>query len=203
MPTNTPAPSAPPIEVIRSQDWYGQDISDRRYSHHAFIDVDMTEVANEGAVFDHCTFRGVRFNVSRHSGAAFTNCTFSHCVFFDTRFADCKLVGSLFQQCTFSLFEVSGGDWSFVGLPGADLRKASLRSVRMREADLTGARLEGADVTDVDLSGAQLHSANFIRCDLRGSDLSSLDPLTVELGRATVSLEQAAVLVTALGLHVA
>ncbi|GAA0926599.1 MULTISPECIES: pentapeptide repeat-containing protein [Streptomyces violaceusniger group] len=202
MPTNTPAPP-PPVEVIRSQDWYGQDVSARRYTRYAFIDVDMTEVTNEGAVFDHCTFRGVRFNVSQHTAAAFTNCTFSHCVFFDTRFTDCKLVGSLFQQCTFSLFQVSGGDWSFVGLPGADLRRASLRSVRMREADLTGARLEDANVTETDLSGAQLHSANFIRCDLRGSDLSSLDPLTAELGRATVSLEQAAVLVTALGLNVA
>lgn len=201
--TSLPAPPAAPDGVIRSQDWYGHDLSARSYSGCAFIDVDMTETTNHGAVFDRCTFRGVRFNVSRHAGAAFTNCTFSHCTFFDTQFTDCKLVGSLFQQCTFNLFKVSGGDWSFVGLPGCDLRRASLQSVRMREADLTGARLEEASVTDVDLSGAQLHSANFIRCDLRGSDLSSLDPLTAHLGQATVSLEQAVVLVTALGLNVA
>ncbi|MCQ4214194.1 pentapeptide repeat-containing protein [Streptomyces longispororuber] len=72
----------------------------------------------------------------------------------------------------------------------------------MREADFTGARLEEATLTDVDLSGAQLHSANFIRCEVQGSDLSSLDPLTVQWGQATISLEQAAVLMTAMGVNV-
>ncbi|MFH8977028.1 pentapeptide repeat-containing protein [Streptomyces sp. NPDC017890] len=75
----------------------------------------------------------------------------------------------------------------------------------IRSADWYGRDLSDlryARVTDVDLSGAQLHSANLIRCDLRGSDLSALDPLTVQLGQATVSLEQAAVLVTAMGVNV-
>jgi fluoroquinolone resistance protein len=57
---------------------------------------------------------------------------------------------------TFGLFKVAGGDWSFVGLPGADLRNASISGVRMREADLTGARCQGATLQHVDLSGAWL-----------------------------------------------
>ncbi len=196
----------PPVSdeelVIRDEDWYGRDLSDQRLTRHTFYDTDWTEVENDGGIFDACTFSGVRFNASRHTGAAFTNCTFKRCTFFDTRFEQCKVVGSLFQQCTFNLLQVSGGDWSFVALPGADLRGAVVEGVRMREADLAGARLEGATVVNVDLSGAALHGAKLTGADLRGSDLSALDPLTVELAGARIDLEQAAVIAGALGFDV-
>ncbi|WP_406304422.1 pentapeptide repeat-containing protein [Streptomyces sp. NBC_00885] len=188
--------------VIRDEDWYGRDLSGQRFTRHTFYDTDWTEVVDDGGIFDECTFFGVRFNASRHTHAAFTNCTFKRCSFFDTRFEQCKAVGSVFQQCTFSLISVTGGDWSYVALPGADLRKAVFDGVRMREADLTAARLEGASVVGVDLSGALLHGSKLIGADLRGSDLSALDPLTVELAGAKIDLEQAAVIATALGFDV-
>ncbi|WP_424638995.1 pentapeptide repeat-containing protein [Embleya sp. AB8] len=202
-----PVSPEPPIPdeglVIRDEDWYGKELTDTaKYTRYSFLDTDWTEVVNEGAVFDECTFAGVRFNASRHTGAAFTNCTFKRCTFFDTRFTDCKLVGSLFQQCTYTLFEVSGGDWSFVGLPGADLRQVTFDGTRMREVDLTAARLEQATVTGCDLSGAMLHGAKLIGADLRGSELSSLDPLTVEFKGATITLEQAATIATTMGWNV-
>ncbi|MGW0563752.1 pentapeptide repeat-containing protein [Streptomyces sp. NPDC003016] len=125
----------------------------------AFLDTDWTEVANTGAAFDRCTFPGVRFHVSRHSGAAFTNCTFRRCTFFDTRFTACEFAGSPFRQSTFTLFQVTGGNWSFAGLPGADLRGAVFDGVRMREADPTAARLEKAGMTGTDPSGAMPHSS--------------------------------------------
>ena len=201
-----PVSHEPPIPdrelVVHGEDWYGRDLSGSRYARYSFLDTDWTEVTTRGAVFEECTFAGVRFNASRHAGAAFTNCIFRGCTFFDTRFTDCKLVGSLFQRSTFTLFQVSGGDWSFVGLPGADLRQAVFEDVRMREVDLTAARLEKAVLTGCDLSGAMLHGSKLISADLRGSNLSSLDPLTVELGGAMIDLEQAAVVATALGLRV-
>ncbi|MQS38808.1 pentapeptide repeat-containing protein [Streptomyces katsurahamanus] len=201
-----PYSGEPPVPderlVVRGEDWYGRDLSGRRFTRYTFYDSDWTEVVNDGAVFDECTFSGVKFNASRHVNAAFTNCVFKRCGFFDTRFEQCKAVGSLFQQCAFGLLRVTGGDWSFVGLPGADLRGADFDGVRMRECDLTGARLEKATVTGVDLSGAMLHSAKLAGADLRGSDLSALDPRTVELAGAKIDLEQAAVIATALGLDV-
>lgn len=192
-----------PALVVRDEDWYARELTAAdRFSGHSFLDTDWTELTTAGAVFDECTFAGVRFNASRHTGSAFTNCTFRGCTFFDTVFTDCKLVGSLFQRSTFNLFQASGGDWSYVGLAGADLRQARLEDVRMREADLTGARLEKAVVTGTDLSGAMLQGSKLIGADLRGSDLSSLDPLTVELRGATIDLPQAAMIATALGLRV-
>jgi hypothetical protein len=38
-------------------------------SHPAFVDVDMTEMADDGALFTVCAFRSVRFNASSARGA--------------------------------------------------------------------------------------------------------------------------------------
>ena len=194
---------APPTSTtVAGEDWEGRDVSRQEHVRVAFVDLDLTEVTDDGAVFTECTFRRTKFNVSVHTSAAFVNCTFVNCDFFDARFTDCKLVGSMFERCTFDMLQVAGGNWSHVGLPGADLRHASFRGVRMREADLTGARLEGATLRDVDLSGAWLGAARLSRCDLRGSDLGALDPGQVELAGAIVTFEQALVIATALGLDV-
>ncbi|MCW2864544.1 MAG: putative low-complexity protein-like protein [Actinoallomurus sp.] len=188
--------------TVRSADWDGRDLAGERHDRVEFVDVDMTEVRTRGAAFSDCVFRGVRFNASEHTSTAFTNCVFTRCAFFDATFTGCKLVGSFFDACTYGLLKVSGGDWSFTGLPGADLGGASFEELRMREADLTGARLGGATVHDVDLSGAWLHRADLTGCDLRGSDLSALDPRTVELKDAVIDPIQAVVIATALGLEV-
>jgi uncharacterized protein YjbI with pentapeptide repeats len=194
---------APPTETeIRYQDWSGKDLSRQRHTRVAFVEVDFSEVTNKGAVFSQCTFRHCRFNASTHTEAAFVNCTFTYCAFFNATFIGCKLVGSMFDGCTFDLLRCERGDWSFVGLPGADLRRARFGDLRMREADLTGTRCEGATIRRVDLSGAWLHQANFSGADLRGSDLSALDPLNAAIKGAVVDPEQALVIATALGLDV-
>ena len=188
--------------VVSGASWYGEDLSGQSHESVLFVDLDMTEAENRGATFTECTFRNGRFNVSAHDGAAFVNCTFANCNFFDARFTGCKLVGSRFDRCTFDVMKVVGGNWSFVGLPGADLRSASFRGVQMREADLTGARFQGATLRDVDLSGAWLHGADLSRCDLRGSDLSGLQPESVEMRGAVITIDQTIVIAEALGLDV-
>ncbi len=190
------------VETVRDEDWYGLDLSGRTFSRVAFVDVDLSEVTSTGAVFDECTFRSTRFNCSTHVDGAFVNCSFHGCNLFQTAFTRCKLVGSTFDRCSFDLLAVTGGDWSFVGLPGADLRRASMTGVRMREADLGGTRCTGARLTDLDLSGASLEKADLSECDLRGSDLSALDPGSTVLRGAIITWEQAAVLAGNLGLDV-
>jgi fluoroquinolone resistance protein len=195
-----PAPET--THTIAGEDWSGRDLSGQVHERVLFVDLDLTEARNTGAVFTECTFRRAQFNVSVHTDAAFVNCTFRGCSFFDARFVECKLVGSTFDRCTFDLTRVDGGNWSFVGLPGADLRRAVLRGVRMREADLTGARCQGGALLDVDLSGAWLGAATFAKCDLRGSDLSAIDPTETDLKGAIVTYEQALVIAQSLGLDV-
>jgi fluoroquinolone resistance protein len=188
--------------TIRAEDWPGHDLDGETYQQVEFVDVDMMELTSNRAVFTECTFRGVRLNVSAHTSTAFLNCTFARCTFFNATFTGCKLTGSMFDRCSYGPLTVAGGDWSFVGLPGADLSSASFTDVRMREADLTGAQCQGATLRRVDLSGAWLHRADLSGADLRGSDLTGLDPLTTGLRGAIIDPYQSVVIVTSLGLEV-
>ncbi|MCX5069500.1 pentapeptide repeat-containing protein [Micromonospora lupini] len=188
--------------TFRHEDWYAEELTDRQFVACEFFDVDLTEAVTRGAVFTGCTFGNVQFNASRHLDSAFTRCVFRRCNFFEAEFTGCKLVGSTFVQCELRPLRVDGGDWSFVALPGADLRAVWLSGVRMREADLTGANLTGATVTGVDLSGAQLHNCRLGGADLRRSDLTALDPTSVERAGALVDVEQALVIAQALGFRI-
>ena len=108
----------------------------------------------------------------------------------------------MFDRCSFGMMKVIEGDWSLVGLSGADLRSASFTHVRMREIDLTGARCDGATITDGDLSGAWLHNASLARSDLRRTTFDTIDPLTTDVRGAIITAQQAIVIASALGLDV-
>jgi uncharacterized protein YjbI with pentapeptide repeats len=118
------------------------------------------------------------------------------------RMTRCKLLGSTFDACRFDSLVVEGGDWSFVGLPESDLRRASFSDARMRQADLAGAKAAGATLTGLDLSGASLHAIDLTGADLRGSDLSAIDLATAQLRGAIVSYQQAIGIAELLGLDV-
>ena len=64
---------------VRQADWYGEDISGQEHTRVAFVALDLTEATGDGTVFTECTFRDCRFNLSRHTDAAFLNCTFTGC----------------------------------------------------------------------------------------------------------------------------
>lgn len=194
---------APPTaSEVRHEDWGGRELVQETFTRVAFVEVDLSEVVTQASVFQECTFRGVRFNVSTHTSTAFLNCTFTRCTFFDATFTGCKLVGSRFEDCSLDLLKVDGGDWSFVGLPGANLGSATFSDVRMREADLTGVRAVNGTLRGLDLSGAWLSKGDLTGCDLRGSDLSAVDPGSVRLKGALITYEQAVVLAMAQGLDV-
>ncbi|NOP99816.1 MULTISPECIES: pentapeptide repeat-containing protein [Mycolicibacterium] len=188
--------------AVNGEDWGRRNIEGVGFERVLFVDVDLTESLTNGASFTECAFRGVRFNASAHSDSAFMNCTFTRCDFFQCVFNSCKMVGSMFDGCSFDLMKVEKGDWSFTGLPGANLQGTRFSGVRLREADLTHARCACADFLDCDLSASWFHGADFADANLIGSNLTGLDPLTTALNRASVDQTQAVVLVEALGLQV-
>jgi fluoroquinolone resistance protein len=197
-------PVAPDVEdeSISGEDWYAEELLDRTYRRCSFFDVDLTEATSRGSLFEECTFGNVKFNASRHDDSAYIRCTFDRCNFFEAEFTGCKLLGSSFKDCQLRPLTIHNGDWSFVGMSGANLRGVNLRGVRMREADLSGANLTEATVSDVDLSGAHLRSVNLTRCDLRGTDLTALDPARATLTGAMITAEQAIIIAALLGLRV-
>lgn len=196
-----PAPET--TTTITGEDWSCDDLTGRTSDHVAHLRVDLAETTSTGGlVFDECIFRDIGFELAAHTGAAFLNCTFTGCTFVNATFTDCKFVGSMFDRCTFDRMTVDAGDWSFTGLPGADLRTASFEGVRMREVDLTGADARGGVLRKNDLAAAMLHNAKLDRCDLRGSDVTAIDPWNVTLRAAVITWEQAVVLAAAMGLDV-
>jgi uncharacterized protein YjbI with pentapeptide repeats len=195
--------AAPTTSTVSGEDLYGEDFTGQVVDHVLYLDVDMTEsTSSVGAVFDECTFRSVRFNAAAFEGAAFTNCTFENCNFFGATFTDCKVVGSMFDRCQLDQLSVVGGDWSFVGLPGAVLKNAAFSDVRMREVDLVGVQGDGTTMRRCDLSGSSFAKASLEGADLRGSDLSGIEPGTVNLRNAIIDFNQAVLIATAYGLDV-
>lgn len=188
--------------TVAGADWEGRTLTDEKHEHVLFTDMDLTEATLQGMVFNECTFRRVQFNCSVHRDGAFVNCTFANCSFFETSFTECKLLGSTFDRCTFDLMRVSGGNWAHVGMAGAVLSKASFEGVRLREADLTGAQCIGGVLRECDLTAAWLTGAVLNECDLRGSELAGIEPESVSLRGTIVNVEQAVMIVEALGLEV-
>ncbi|MBO9524483.1 MAG: pentapeptide repeat-containing protein [Nocardioidaceae bacterium] len=123
----TPAP--PTESEVVSERWDGEDLSGREFRRVAFLDVDLTDATATGATFEECTFRDTDLNAVAFTDSAFVNCTFVKSSLFGARFTGCKLTGSMFDRCRFGALEVTGGDWSFTGLPGADLRGSDLSAV--------------------------------------------------------------------------
>lgn len=187
---------------FRDEDWYGEHLTDRDYARCVFSQVDLTESTSQGCVFTECTFDNVSLNSSRHTDSAFLRCTFTNCNLFEAEFLGCKMVGSSFRRSTMRPMRIIGGDWSFAGLAGLDLRGITVRDVRMREVDLTSAKCDNAVFAGIDLSGAQLHSASFTKSDLRGSDLSALHPTTTAVAGAIITPAQAVVIAGVLGLEI-
>ncbi|MCW2496983.1 pentapeptide repeat-containing protein [Jatrophihabitans sp.] len=191
------------VETVTGEDWYGDELSGRVASQITYVDLDLSESRSGGGLeFTECVFRRAQFDQAVHTSAAFLNCVFLDCTFFGAQLLDCKFLGSMFSRCTFERMTVRGGDWSFVGLPGANLGTATFEDLRMREADLTGARFTGGVLRRADLANASLGKAELARCDLRGSNLHSVDPWSVNLTGAVVDWEQALVIASSLGLDV-
>lgn len=119
------------------------------------------------------------------------------------RFKGCKLTGANIEDCS-----TLGLEFEETLLVGAHLRRLSFRKTTLQNLDFSDADLAGADFRDAVFEGgslrnAQLKDARFDGADLRGVDLSGIRLVDAGMFRgATISFQQAAVLVTELGLRV-
>ena len=78
-------------------------------------------------------------------------------------------------------------DLSGVFLPDADLRRARMQQIFLRNADLSGADLSGADLSGADLSGADLSGADLSGADLSGANLSGANLSSANLEKAKLN----------------
>ncbi|ONH59975.1 hypothetical protein CcI49_14810 [Frankia sp. CcI49] len=89
---------------------------------------------------------------------------------------------------------VSGWDWSFTNLAGADLTRVHLSRMNLQGADLSGARLRDAqidmtrlrqaDLSEADLAGSRLYDVDLTEANLTGASLRGAELFEPELARA-------------------
>jgi len=155
-----------------------------------------------GCTFIDCDFRGTNLSSAVLESTAMLQCQFGFTTFLDTQLRGCKLTGSTFAKQDLSLVNVSEGDWSLVSMRECNLRGLDLRRVRLTDADLGHADLRNADLRLADLSGANLDGARLRGVDLRGAHLERIGLASLQLKGIRIDLQQAALIVTALGARV-
>lgn len=188
---------------LRYVDWYGQQLTQRR-----FVDCDLTratleEVAGTGCVFEECDLTEARLNGSTWTDSAFLRCRFRGTSLFGANLRACKLTGSSFEEtAVLRPLVVDGGDWSFVSLRYQDLRRLDLTGLRLRDADLTGANLGGTVLAHVDLANATFHDTKLRGADLRGAQLPGVDLSRLDLADVKLDVTHAVQLAMAYGADV-
>lgn len=194
-----------------------------------FKDADLAAVDIAGAVFIDCHFDGARFlkaDLARTTwrrcrgvmanfdmadlteavfeGGDYNNSSFLRARLSSTQFNEVKLTGAKFGQA-----QTLGMTIRSSILVNADLRGISFRKQRIEGLNMSGADLGGCDFSASVFIGGSLRDANLKGASFKGADLRDVELGAVAVGDlqqhfmgSTISAEQAAVIVAALGISV-
>lgn len=151
-----------------------------------------------GADFSFCDLTEGRFescdlNNTNWHGASLSSGIFQDCKLTGAQFADARTLGLVFARCL--LINAQLHKFSF--------RKTSLDTIDFQGADLTEADFRNATFVGCNLRDANVTHARFEGADLRGADLGNLRLADASRFKgAVISKQQAAVLLSGLGLKV-
>jgi uncharacterized protein YjbI with pentapeptide repeats len=211
------------------QERLAEAASPHRFERCVFDGEDLGGLDLQGATFSACTFVGTRLDKAslgqtqwhrcRCAAATFdladlADARFDHCDLNNTGWCRAKLSSASFTEvkltgARFTEARTLGLAYHASLLVGADLRGISFRKQRLEALNFSGADLSGCDFTDAvlvdcDLTDANLKNARFARADLRRAQLGVLQvgDLVQHFKGSTISADQAAAIVAALGVHV-
>jgi uncharacterized protein YjbI with pentapeptide repeats len=136
-----------------------------------------------GRDLNNTSWRRAKLASATYSGCKLTGANFEDCSTLGLSFVETLLIGAYLRGLSFRKATLLELDFSDADLAGADFREATFEGGSLKNASLKGARFDGADLRLVDLSGVRLVDAGLFK-------------------GATISHQQAAVLVTELGLRV-
>src|ERR1700761_2072167 len=148
-----------------------------------FASADLVDAAFQSSDLNNTSWRRAKLASASFRGCKLTGANFEACTALGLSFAETLLVGAYLRGLSFRKAILQELDFSDADLAGADFREAVFEGGSLKDANLKGARFDGADLRLVDLSGVRLVDAGLFR-------------------GATISHQQAAVLVTELGLRV-
>ena len=193
---------------LEQADLSGLDFSHWRFERCNLRRVDVSRAKFEGSHWQSCraafaNFMACDLSETIFVATDFNNATFKRANLQSAKFAQCKLTGA-------DLFEVKGLDITFdetllisAKLPGHSFRKATLNRIDFSQADLRKCDFRHTTFAECSLREANMDGSRFEGADLRGADLGGLRLFDASIFRgATISREQAALLLSELGLNV-
>jgi uncharacterized protein YjbI with pentapeptide repeats len=140
-----------------------------------FASADLVDAAFRSSDLNNTSWRRAKLASASFHGCKLTGANFEACAALGL---SAHLRGLSFRKATLQQLDFSDAD-----VAGVDFREAIFDGGSLRNAHLKGARFDGADLRDADLSGVRLVDAGLFK-------------------GATISHQQAAVLITELGLRV-
>lgn len=195
--------------VFDGEDLEGLDLRNAEFISCGFVRACLDRALLSGTRWSRCRCAGATFDLSDLTDARFdhgdlNNTSWSRARLSGASFVDVKLTGASFPEA-----KTLGMRLRTSLLVSADLRGMSFRKQTIEGLNLTGADLAGCDFTDAvlvdcDLTNAHLRNARFVGADLRQSRLGAVQvgDLLQQFKGSTMSTEQAASLVAALGVNV-
>ncbi|QQC64038.1 pentapeptide repeat-containing protein [Paraburkholderia ginsengisoli] len=148
-----------------------------------FGSADLVDAAFQSSDLNNTSWRRAKLASASFRGCKLTGANFEACTALGLSFVETLLVGAHLRGLSFRKATLQQLDFSDADVAGVDFREAIFDGGSLRNAHLKGARFDGADLREADLSGVRLVDAALFK-------------------GATISHQQAAVLVTELGLRV-
>jgi uncharacterized protein YjbI with pentapeptide repeats len=148
-----------------------------------FASADLVDAAFQSSDLNNTSWRRAKLASASFRGCKLTGANFEACAALGLSFVETLLVGAHLRGLSFRKAMLQQLDFSDADVAGVDFREATFEGCSLRNAHLKGARFDGADLRDADLSGVRLVDAALFK-------------------GATISHQQAAVLITELGLRV-
>ena len=196
-------------------DFDGQDLSRLNLRGAEFQDCTLAEASLERCDLAQtqwlaCKARQANFHLADLTDASFSRCDLNNSTWGLTKlagvsFIEVKLTGANFKGAHQTL----GLRFQDSLLVDADLRGLSFRKQTIARLNLADADLGGCDFRDAVFEGGSLRDANLKNAQFEGADLRSVDlsGLTItnvaqQFKGATLSMEQAAALISGLGVRV-
>ncbi|MBB4511931.1 pentapeptide repeat-containing protein [Paraburkholderia fungorum] len=148
-----------------------------------FASADLVDAAFQSSDLNNTSWRRTKLASASFHSCKLTGANFEACTALGLSFVETLLVGAHLRGLSFRKATLQQLDFSDADLAGVDFREAIFDGGSLKDAHLKGARFDGADLREADLSGVRLVDAALFK-------------------GATISHQQAAVLVTELGLRV-
>ena len=196
-------------------DFDGQDLSKLNLHGVEFQDCSLAETSLERCDLAQTRWLACKARQANFHLADLTDASFSRCDLNNTAWGLTKLAGASFIEVKLTGANFKGAQQT-LGLRfqdsllvGADLRGLSFRKQLVARLNLADADLGGCDFRDAQFEGGSLRDANLKNAQFEGADLRTVDlsGLTItsvaqQFKGAVLSMEQAAALISGLGVRV-